>query len=236
MDKIKSFFITYKSDFIGILWMCFGCFAFGQILIAIIAGLDENPTSIPIGTIIMGIGSFGLLLLWGGMSLASKFNLQLSMGETRKSILFQYMVYLLISVVVIWGLNLVSLQLEKVIHLNILKLQPEGPKMYQVINDMFVGLGRVYLVAAGLSVLIGAANLRWGRVVFWIFYFVFIILCQVPNFINMKVKGEARVELYDGFTQFMLNGNLIQWIVCIAIALVCLCCSWLMLKKQRCTL
>ncbi len=218
------------------IWAILGCLAFGMIVNTIGALAADDMTGIPLGAYMVIFTSIAMIILYGAMLMQTKFDLFISMGGTRKKVVLQYAVFLLISVILFWVAGMLCVKLEQFFHQYVLKIPPEGAKIYSVSFSICAGLGRIYLVEAGLAVLVAAASLRWGKYVWWIFYAVFLIACQVPNIINLKVKEQNRDSLYLGIIDLLSVTDVVQWLVCIGIALVFSALGWMILRRQRVTL
>lgn len=235
MKYITDVLCLYKKQLLNMLYAVIGCFTGGMLLIGILRRAFGDMTSFPVGTIMMFFGAIGMLLLYGAMLLVTKFDLQLSMGATRKQIVFQYAVFMLISIIILWLGGILCLHLEELVYGSIFKMPPESDTIYRVLGTITITIGPLYFVLAGMAVLVAAASLRWGRVVFWCFYAAFIIACQVPGLLNVKMKSKS-VVAYEVFLNMIKDGSPLKWLYCIAIMAALSGLGWFLLRKQRVTL
>ncbi len=235
MKYVTDFFALYKRQILNMVWVVLGCMGFGVLLVAII-GLAAGDTAFPVGAIMVCFGGCGMLILYGAMMLQTKFDLQISMGATRKRIIAEYTAFMVLSVIIFWVGGLLSIRFEEFFYSRILRLPPDGENLYSILYYICRGMGRIYLIEAGLAVFVASASLRWGKGIWWGFYFLFLLGCQVPNFINIKLQKSARSAFYGNVLEMLTGTDLAGWVLSVVVAGVLFVLAWAIIRKQRCTL
>ncbi|MCQ2982929.1 MAG: hypothetical protein MJ178_09275 [Treponemataceae bacterium] len=236
MKHIADFFALYKRQLLNNLWAILGASALGLIMVGIIGFFANDMTGFPVGTLMIMFASFFMIILYGSMLLQTKFDLLLSMGATRKKIVVEYAAYMLISVIMFFFAGIINVHVEDFVYTTLLHLPEDELNIYESIGKIAWGMGPVYLVESGIAVLVAGASLRWGRKVWWVFYALALLLCQVPNFINMKVEKSSRGVVYETLYRMITSNSAGEWLICAGVAVVLSVLAWLTLRKQRVTL
>lgn len=207
--------------------MTLGLSAFVNIILAVADGGEEFVEIAPaFGVIGVAIS----LILFVGFSFASRFNLAISCGETRKSFMTGYLLSSLFESVFAMGITLIASWIERII----LRVVAQDAVIIEtgkyVFQMKYLVLGVMFVIA--LVMLCNALTMRYGKIAFWIIWAVWMV-CSLGS--SKIISFIVHTEWIKDFLQKVLpaTGTLVVGYLLVPVMLGI---AWGYLRKQRVTL
>ncbi len=233
----KQFWIQWR-DWSWLTPMILGEWIFGLVLHYIMVRMDASITTyFPMGTTVAVIGAVISTGLMGVLQIGIYFNMEISMGCTRKEYFVSYYITSLVLEIFRMGmiilLNLAERRLQRLIYTN---MESEVDFLPQILKWGFI----VVIALCFLSGFCGTLLLRYGKKAFWVLWCVWMFGCLVlpripyivedaPNSFLGRI-GKGAIELIRGTPDPMLM------LLIGAVSIAGLGFSWLYLQKQQVTL
>lgn len=195
----------------------------------IIAFTDAGEEFIQMGPAsgVLGIGIS--LILFIGFSFVGRFNLAISSGETRKSFVTGYVVFSVLESAFAMGIVLVTSLIEKIILQAVVGEAVIIETGKYVFQAKYLFFGVMFLIA--LIMLCNALTMRYGKIVFWIIWAVWMV-CSLGS--SKIISFIVHTEWIMDFLQkvFSATGTLVVGYLLIPVMLGI---AWGYLRKQRVT-
>ena len=233
---IKKQFSIQWRDWLLMLAFETGAFLFGFILFSVIMRFSDESTYFAMGTILGAATALIYSMIQSLNAMHMYFNLEISMGVTRKQFYISYLLTCLcaniISMIWIVGLNALENALLRTIYAGL----TEEINFLPYLIRWAVPVSAILAVFGGFC---GALLLRFGRKAFWILWALWMFGC-----IGIPQISDAVIEKPDSFYgQFgAAVGNVLSSIsvqVWIAAAVVlsagALAGMWMIIRKQQVT-
>lgn len=238
MKAFKKQFLILKNDLLYNPLFIFGSGLAGMVLHYIMVRTEDNTmTSFPLGTLLAMMILVIVGLITSGMSVGAYFNVEISMGSTRKHFFWTYylfyVIYYLLSVGVLAIFNGMENYLLTV--------------LYPTLENEIILLPYIwkygFFVAVAmpiLSILFGMLMLRFGNKVFWVLWALWMFGCLgIPRMVD--AIEEAPHSLFGRIGNWA--GNIIfhiplsVWIgVAVFAYIACVLGSWIIIRKQQVTM
>lgn len=194
-----------KNDFLLLLVITMGAFLLGNIMHDVIMKLTAakdlanggEVTTFPLGTMLGAMAMMFTILFSSLQVLASRFDMSVSMGATRKEFFLNELVNQLVRIASTILILAIGSRLEM---FKVAKMYPNFPLDVDL-SFLFSWkiLPIAILVVLGLTFLIGAAFLKFHKhalVFFWILYMVvMIVIMQIGNWVSPFLGLLASVDL-----------------------------------------
>lgn len=238
MNALKKQMSILKKDLLYTPLFVFGVGLAGIILHYIIVRTDDTTvTCFPMGTLLAMIMLMIVGLILAGMSVSTYFNVEISMGSTRRQFFwtyyFFYVLYYLLAVCILAIFNEIENYVLTVLY----------PAMeIEIKFTSYIWKYGILIAVAMpiLSILFGMLILHFGTKAFWVLWALWMFGCiGIPRIID--AVEEAPQSLFGRIGTWV--GNLIFHIpssVWIGVALigyiVCMISSWKLMKKQQVTM
>lgn len=235
MKFIKDFATIYKRDLksFGIIGLVF--FVLGMIFPLIVHFVDAEAEFVPVGSIVVMFGYLTLQILVGGQSVAKHFNISVSLGSTRKRAIMMFGLFLLLSSFFAWIVVQVVFGLEGFLCRSIFKAAQEK-EAFELIG-LFVGKIWILLIfSVAWSFLLGALILRFGNKVYFIFYFTFMVLLQLPALLRQFLPEEKMDRFFAFLSDSLSNNSFLPAVFMFLLIFAVGGAGVQLLRKQRVTL
>ncbi len=192
-----------------------------------------DPTYFPLGSmmeifigiIVVTIGSIG--------SMARDFNLGVSMGATRRSVVSSVALAHMLEIVMLYVLTFIFQKLELMAAHRIIP-GANGINWIAEIAVTQTVLASILLIGA-IGLLAQAAFLKFGNAAMYVLGAIWLAVCILPSRITSDAKALAFVRRVFGPTLEKLGGvsqTLIAVLMCI-MAVIFTAIAWSMLRKQQ---
>lgn len=220
MKKILWYSLEWKNIVMNAA-ILIGVHLMGVILHEIIMATSGADTTFPMGTFMsfMAIAFLGLFANWSDEVL--RFNLAISMGETRHRFFLSFMIQYFVLLLFDWALMYAMARIE------ILRLE----HMYSnlPVEDFVVGAFHpisfllVPLGLLGLGMLIGGLGLKFGSNSKWFIVGGWVLICI----------GMSRIEEGRLLVKFLNLPAYAYAIIAVAISIAMIIAAALMIRRQR---
>ncbi len=230
--------LKYRFDEFGMLLaMQMGFTVFGIILVAVIAAFTRDEPDFDIfrmGSLLaVCIGLFGNVM-FGMFSMRSYFNMTVGYSRTRRSFFISdfavSMIYTLALVLVCYGIYYGEGLLNN-------WLYPGVPEERILPSNPAVWL--VPVVAIAVCVIrsfLGSLVLKFGNAVFWVCWVITMAFCIGSNHIHDIKNGSVLVKFANTMINLLKHVSPVQWAVTgVTVGILCLCSSWIIVRKQQVT-
>lgn len=204
-----------------------GLFLFGSLLHdAILHFFPEPDTTVfPLGSFLTILIMVLISVLAAGSRMLSRFNMEISMGATRK----EFFVGCVAQMVLLNAINgILLLVLSKMEAYKLQRFYPDYEvelEIEAVVQPMIVFCLAIVLVS--LSIFFMAFILRLGKNGFWAIWGLYMVGC-----LGMAKFGD-RIEFSGNVALDYMKGNGVVFVLGILVfAVLCIAGSWLMIRKQ----
>ena len=238
LSAIKKQFKTQCRDWLGIMTvLMLGAAVFGGILFAVIAALDhETDSYFAMGTVIAGIMAVMFTGIMMMASLSQLFNLEVSMGCTRKHFFISYYTLGffvgLCGVVMLWLINMAENTMNRVMYPGM----SEEISFLPYLLKWSIPVMTVILVLAGFC---GALMMRFGKVAGWILWFLWMFgWLGLPRIQEAVEKApDSLFGRIGSIAADMLRMVPLHTWVCIAVlvSILAFAETWVLLRRQQVT-
>ncbi len=235
MKFFKDFLITYKNDlkacgFIGLIFLVIGL-GF-QFLVRVV---DADALAFPVGSIVLMTGFLLLSVLVGGQGLVKHFNLDVSLGSTRRRVILMFCLLMLVECLFELACIHFVFRFEGFLTSNVFKIAEEEGAFEAV--GFFVGkIWILLLFASAWSILLGALTLRFGNKVYLISYFFFMLMIQLPALLKQIIPEEKFEGIGVFFRNILGESSFMPVILILLVIFVIGGSGVTLLRKQRVTL
>lgn len=229
---IKRQFIIQKKDWIWMLILIFGAGIFGIALFGVIALLDAETVSyFPLGTLMAMIAALLYEMIMPMANLGNTFDVEVSMGCTRKQFFISYcvinIVSMLLCVACIMCLNLGERFLYRQIYVHM----EEEIDLFPYLLRWGLPAAVVIPVLAGFC---GSLMQKFGRTAFWILWAIWMVCClglpHLEEASENSVLGQIRIRLMQCAEAVSMQ----VWILLILfLAAAAFTGTWLLLRKAQ---
>lgn len=178
-----------------------------------------------IGIIVMTIGSIG--------SMARDFNLGVSMGATRRSVVSAVTLVHVLEIIMLYALTFIFQKLELVVAHRML---PDAKEINWIADIAAIQtvLASILLIGA-IGLLAQAAFLKFGNAAVYVLGGIWLAVCILPSRITSDARALAFVQRMFGPILEKFGGvsqTLIALLMCI-VAVIFAAIAWSMLRKQQ---
>ncbi|MFW5554080.1 MAG: hypothetical protein ACOCN3_03855 [Roseburia inulinivorans] len=221
-----------KAELLQFLGMTAGGYLIGLIVVFIVMNVEKGSTCATAGTMLAVI-AFAFMHLFGiTISFMGDFNMAISLGATRKSLVAGYVLFNLLEIAVLEVEIILFGMFEKFM----LKTAFPQASMEIDLTTFFTWkylLGTM-VVFTVLEMFFGAVILRYGMKVLWILWALWMLVWLMPMIIekNEKLSSElAKLGLFLGGTLTPQGMVVLVIVLTIVVAAI----TWNILRKQRVT-
>ncbi len=230
---IKRQIYVQREIYAVIAGIMLGCWVLGAAALAIAMHFIKEKAYFPLGAscALLAIGVMMLFFVFG--EVVVYFNVELSMGSSRKEFFVSYLVMTLLAVVEIFALTAVLCTAEEALN----RVQSAGGEMIKLLPELIrIGVPIVVLlvIVAGL---VGALFLYFGRPVLVAAWIAWMFLCiGVPRIHDAAEEtpgsfwgriGNAVGRLIGGIPGYL------QWGLFVALCAAGIAGTWAILRRQQ---
>lgn len=234
---IKKQFRIQWRDWIVMSLIIIGASMFGVVLFAVIGAFDAETVSyFPLGTVMGGITALMFCMIWMITNLNLSFNIEVSMGCTRKHFFVSYyitsftMTFISIAIVILVNLA------ERTVYPQIYTHLEEEIDFLPYLLKWSIPAAAAVPVFGGIF---GALMMKFGRTAFWILWALWMVLCLgFPNIHDAieespnSMLGKIGIAAADVFGSVPVS----VWIILgAAAAAASLVGSWMIVRRQQVT-
>lgn len=230
---IKRQIYVQRETFAVIAGIMLGCWVLGAAALAIAMQFLKEKVYFPLGTscALIAIGVMMLFFVFG--EVVVYFNVELSMGTTRKEFFVSHLVMTLLAIMEIFALTAVLCTGEETLN----RIQCAGGETIKLLPELLrfgIPIVALLVIVAGL---VGALFLCFGRPVLAAAWIAWMFLC-----IGVPRIHDAAEEAPDSFWGRIGNavGRLIggipgylRWILFAAVCAAGIAGTWAILRKQQ---
>ena len=230
---IKRQIYVQRDTFAVIAGIMLGFWVLGVAALAIAMHFIEEKVYFPLGTCCALIALGLAMLFFAFVEVVVYFNVELSMGSTRREFFVSNFVVCLLATAEVFVLTVLLYKVEEALN----RIQGAGGKTIQLLPYLLrIGIPIVALlvIVAGL---VGAIFLRFGRPVMVIAWIAWMFLCigvlrihdaaeEAPDSLWGRI-GNAVGRLIGGIPGYL------QWTLFAAVCAAGIAGTWVLLRKQQ---
>ncbi len=231
---IKRQIYVQRELYAVIAGIMLGVWALGAAALAIAMHFIEEKAYFPIGTCcaLMAIGVMMLFFVFG--EVVVYFNVELSMGSTRKELFVSHLAMSLLAIAEIFVLTVLLCKAEEVLNRIQYAGVKEGIKLLPYLLRIGIPIIVLLVILAGL---VGALFLLFGRPVLAAAWIVWMFLCigvprihdaaeEMPDSLWGRI-GNAVGRLIGGIPGYL------QWVLFVALCAAGTAGTWAILRRQQ---
>lgn len=202
-------------------------------------GIIDGPISTSVFPLASIVSLLAVAMFWiinGPIDLKKHFTLAISMSSTRKNYLLMELFQSVFCVLILYAFCFLLFRLEDRVLIPLcfsgVPREPEAALFTVLFREFSIGIFWVLAfmgVSFGIRLLLGSLLIRFGRILFWILWGIW--MCVACFFSSLDMTLLSYLERKISYAATLLDGRFLPLLFCAA-GIIISCIGILLLKKQ----